>query len=99
MNVSLTPELEAFVHDKVASGRYTSASEVVRESLRLLEDEDRAKGRRLEALKMELQKGLDDLKSGRYTSLESEDDYVNLASEIKAEGLRRYEQRNKDGKS
>ena len=59
MNVSLTPELEAFVHDKVASGRYTSASEVVRESLRLLEDEDRSKERRLEALKMEISKGLD----------------------------------------
>lgn len=99
MNVSLTPELEAFVHDKVASGRYTSASEVVRESLRLLEDEDRSKGQRLEALKMEIQKGLDDMKSGRFVSLETEEDYANLASEIKAEGLRRFEQRKKNGKS
>ena len=37
MNVSLTPELEKFVAAKVESGRYTSASEVVREALRLLE--------------------------------------------------------------
>lgn len=36
MNVSLTPELEAFVHAQVASGQYASASEVVRQSLRLL---------------------------------------------------------------
>jgi antitoxin ParD1/3/4 len=36
-NVSMTPELERFVADKVASGRYRSASEVVRAALRLLE--------------------------------------------------------------
>ena len=39
MNVSLTPELERFVQEKVHSGRYTSASEVVREALRLLEEQ------------------------------------------------------------
>jgi antitoxin ParD1/3/4 len=38
MNVSLTPELEEFVSAKVQSGRYNSASEAVREALRLLED-------------------------------------------------------------
>jgi len=43
MNVSLTPELEEFIAVKVESGRYTSASEVVREALRLLEEHDRAK--------------------------------------------------------
>jgi len=37
MNVSLTPELESFVTAKVEGGRYRSASEVVREALRLLE--------------------------------------------------------------
>ena len=36
MNVSLTPDLERFVRGKVASGLYNSASEVVREALRLL---------------------------------------------------------------
>ena len=43
MNVSLTKELERFVTRKVESGRYGSASEVVRESLRLLEQEDQRK--------------------------------------------------------
>ena len=43
MNVSLTPELEDFVNDKVKTGLYNSASEVVRESLRLLEQEDQRK--------------------------------------------------------
>ncbi|MGB8261194.1 MAG: type II toxin-antitoxin system ParD family antitoxin, partial [Terracidiphilus sp.] len=49
MNVSLTPELDRFVAGKVASGRYTSASEVVREALRLLEEHDRARSAQLAA--------------------------------------------------
>jgi antitoxin ParD1/3/4 len=40
MNVSLTPELERYVQKKVESGRYTSASEVVREALRSLQDQE-----------------------------------------------------------
>lgn len=40
MNVSLTPELEKFVESKVESGLYNNASEVVRESLRLLKEHD-----------------------------------------------------------
>lgn len=40
MNVTLTPQLEALISQKVASGRYTNASEVVREALRLLEERD-----------------------------------------------------------
>jgi antitoxin ParD1/3/4 len=43
-NVSLTPELEAFVDDRVACGRYRSASEVVRAGLRLLEEDERRRG-------------------------------------------------------
>ena len=42
MNVSLTPELEKLVQDKVASGLYQTASEVVREGLRLLKERDDA---------------------------------------------------------
>jgi len=41
MNVNLTPELEALVQRKVASGLYNNQSEVVREALRLLADQDR----------------------------------------------------------
>jgi antitoxin ParD1/3/4 len=41
MNVSLTPELERSVAERVASGRYRTASEVVRAALRLLEKEER----------------------------------------------------------
>jgi antitoxin ParD1/3/4 len=54
MNVSLTPELDKFVAGKVESGRYNSASEVVREALRLLEEHDRARGAQLAAFNQEL---------------------------------------------
>ena len=43
MNVSLTPKLEKSVQKRVASGLYTSASEVIREGLRLLEEQERLK--------------------------------------------------------
>ncbi len=41
LNVSLTPELTAFIAAQVETGRYQSASDVVREALRLLEQQDR----------------------------------------------------------
>ncbi|MGD2014919.1 MAG: type II toxin-antitoxin system ParD family antitoxin [Desulfobacterales bacterium] len=65
MNVSLTPELEQYIRTKVDSGRYLSASEVVREALRLLEQKEI----RLEELRVEIQKGLD---SGRSKLLNME---------------------------
>jgi antitoxin ParD1/3/4 len=51
MNVSLTPELERMVQEKVESGRYTSASEVVREALRLMEKRDQRMAEREQALR------------------------------------------------
>ncbi len=59
MNVSLTPELEALVRHKVESGRYLSASEVMREALRLLEERDKLEELRREELRKEIRKGLD----------------------------------------
>jgi antitoxin ParD1/3/4 len=49
MNVSLTPELEKIVADRVASGRYASATDVVAEALRLLDEHDRARNTPLSA--------------------------------------------------
>jgi len=64
MNVSLTPELERFVSGKVASGLYNSASEVVREALRLLEEHDRARSAQIAAFNQELSARLAALDSG-----------------------------------
>ena len=54
MNVSLTPELESFVNTKVQSGRYNSASEVIREALRLLEEQEQVRQAQLTAFRREI---------------------------------------------
>jgi antitoxin ParD1/3/4 len=58
MNVNLTPELEEMVREKVSSGLYTSASEVIREALRLMEEEDRVREAKLDRLRQDIQEGL-----------------------------------------
>jgi len=65
MNVSLTPELEKLVQDKIASGLYTSASEVVREALRLLAESDRQHAMRVNELREHIAKGLAEAKAGQ----------------------------------
>ena len=65
MNVSLTPELEKIVEKKVSSGLYNSASEVVREGLRLLQQRDETRELKLRALRKDIQAGIDDLEAGR----------------------------------
>ena len=58
MNVHLTPELELLVQTKVQSGRYNSASEVVREALRLMEQKDEIRTIQLQGLRERMDKGL-----------------------------------------
>lgn len=58
MNVSLTPHLEAFVKGKLASGRYHSASEVIREALRLLDEQSRLRELRLDQLRQDIAVGI-----------------------------------------
>ena len=64
MNVSLTPELDKLVAGKVESGLYTSASEVVREALRLLEEQERARVAQLAEFNRELGRRLASLDRG-----------------------------------
>lgn len=59
MNVNLSAQLEDLVRTKVSSGLYTSASEVVREALRLLQDQDRLREVKVEELRREIRRGLD----------------------------------------
>ena len=64
MNVHLTPELERLVQDKVQSGRYNSASEVVREALRLMEQRDEARSIQLQGLRDRMDRSLDESARG-----------------------------------
>ena len=65
MNVSLPPELEARVRQRVESGMYGSASEVIREALRLFEVYEQVKTAKLDSLRQDIAKGLSDSKNGR----------------------------------
>lgn len=58
MNISLTPELEKLVDEKVKTGRYTSASEVIREALRLFSDYEEARQRGIAELNRKIEEGL-----------------------------------------
>lgn len=64
MNISLTPELERLVDDKVKSGRYASASEVIREGLRLLEEQEQMKQQRLADVRRKIDRGIEQLDRG-----------------------------------
>lgn len=59
MNVNLTPQLEELIRSKVASGMYSSASEVVREALRLMDEQDRLRAARLAQLRDDIRQGID----------------------------------------
>ncbi len=65
MHISLTDRLEAWVREKVESGLYNNASEVIREALRTQMRTEATREEKLEALRAEIQKGVDDVKAGR----------------------------------
>ncbi len=64
MNVHLTPELETLVHNKVKTGRYNSASEVVREALRLFEERERIRELQIRGLQKKINQGWASLERG-----------------------------------
>jgi antitoxin ParD1/3/4 len=90
MNVSLTPELDGFIEQKVQSGMYQSASEVVRAGLRLLKERDDDKQSRLEQLRKEIDLGYAALERGEYIEFTSSD---NMVAHIAREGKRRLAER------
>lgn len=64
VNVSLTPELEAFLQSRVSSGRYQTTSEVVREALRLLERQEQEREQAMQQLKAKLERGAAEAERG-----------------------------------
>ena len=59
INVNLTPFLEKMVRDKVNSGLYTSASEVIREALRLMDEQDSIREAKLDLLRKDISAGME----------------------------------------
>ena len=83
MNITITEkELEAFVNEKVQSGAYKSADDMVVESLRLLKEREEKR----EMLRKELLRGVEDIKQGRFTTYRTDEDFDELAESIIREG-------------
>jgi antitoxin ParD1/3/4 len=84
MNVHLGETLEKFVGELIESGLYQSQSEVIREGLRLLKEREDLRKLKLEELRSDIRKGIDQLDRGEGVPFDAE--------AIKAEGRRRLAQ-------
>jgi antitoxin ParD1/3/4 len=106
MNISITDHLAGFVRSKVASGRYNNASEVVRDALRRMEDEDLLAAELTEIpaqellsklspgqiveIRTKILEGLTDMEHGRYAEHDGEAGIRQLADDVIARGRERF---------
>jgi antitoxin ParD1/3/4 len=102
MNVSITDRLAGYVRKKVKSGRYNNASEVVREALRRMEDEDARAVRlarptaediltdlteqQLESIRQRVRASIEAVDAGEYTEYDGREGLNKLADGVKARG-------------
>jgi antitoxin ParD1/3/4 len=82
MEINLTPELEEIVKGKIESGLYSSADEVVRKAVSLLDDRDTERERRLEDVRSKVAAGREQIERGQFQRYESMED---LMDEIEAD--------------
>lgn len=87
MNISLTPDLEKYVHKKIDSGLYTSASEVIRESLRLMHTYDDLQKQRISEINQAIEAGLLQLNAGE--KIPASQSYQQLKKKIKQTAKRK----------
>lgn len=80
MDIHLTPEFERLVQDKVSAGSYNSASEVVLDALRLLEERDHLLERRKSAIREKIDEGWESLQRGE--GLDGEATMAELEAEL-----------------
>ena len=83
MEITLPPELQAIVNEKVESGQYLSPSDVVREALRVLNDRDAARESRLADIRRKVAEGLEQAERGETVGFESGAAFMDY---IRAEG-------------
>ncbi len=86
MNISLAPELEQLVNDRVKTGLYQTANEVIREGLHLLRERDQ----RVEALRQDVLAGFEAVERGKFMDHDASN-IKELADRIKARGRKRLE--------
>lgn len=86
MNISITTELAQLINEKVASGRFNSANDVIEEGMRLMKEQDEIRRMRLEELRKEIALGTEQLERGEVNAYASGKE---VAAKIKAEGRTR----------
>lgn len=82
MNISLTPELENFIKQKVDCGLYTSASEVIRESLRLLHMYDGIHKQRMIEISHAIDEGMNQVKNQQ--TVDGKTSHKNMHAKVNA---------------
>lgn len=85
LTVSLTPEWEEFIDEHVRSGRYLSASEVVREGLRQLAERERLRAAELDRLRTQVRLGLEQARAGEL--LDGDEVFQSLAARRPASAI------------
>ena len=78
MNITLPTEIEKIVVEKVNSGAYQSADEVISSGVRLLD----AKEKGTEALRQEIMRGFNDIQSGRFSTFSTDDELDAFSEDI-----------------
>ena len=81
-NVNLTEHFDHFIESGITSGRFSNASEVVREGLRLLEQREQEDRARIEWLRAAAREGFDQLDRGEGIGFESMDDFDVFVDQI-----------------
>lgn len=89
MNVSLTSKLERWIANKVAEGKYQTASEVVREAVRQLADREERRELELARLRRQVDIGLEDIRKGRVAALDMKQIKAEARKELAARKLKR----------
>jgi antitoxin ParD1/3/4 len=84
-NINLTEHFDRFVEHQVSSGRYSNASEIVREALRLLEEQQQEREAKLKAIRQAAKQGFDEISRGEGIHLEGKKAISLFMTEIEAE--------------
>jgi antitoxin ParD1/3/4 len=84
-NINLTEHFDHFVELQLSSGRYQNASEIIREALRLLEEQEQERAAKLKALRQAAKQGFDEIDQGKGIVLRGKKAISRFITEIEAE--------------
>ena len=84
-NINLTEHFDRFVDRQVSSGRYSNASEIVREALRLLEGQEQERNAKLTLLRQAAKQGFDEIDQGKGIVLKGKKEIERFVADIAAE--------------